>query len=78
MRSAPSSAIRWTSKRSRLSRKFRAPARVGEGIAVTFASGLLYNCASDVVLADVAQNVRTLAASLTEYPYADVLVGLWS
>jgi outer membrane protein OmpA-like peptidoglycan-associated protein len=49
-------------------------ARVGEGIAVTFASGLLYDFDSDVVRADAAQNLRTLAASLAEYPNTDLLI----
>lgn len=48
--------------------------RVGEGIAVTFASGLLYDFDSDVVRADAAQNLRSLAASLSEYPNTDLLI----
>ena len=51
-----------------------AVARVGEGIAVTFASGLLYDFDSDVVRADAAQNLRTLAKSLAEYPNTDLLI----
>ena len=35
--------------------------RVGEGIQVTFASGLLYDYDSDRVRADAASNLRTLA-----------------
>jgi outer membrane protein OmpA-like peptidoglycan-associated protein len=49
-------------------------ARVGEGIAVTFASGLLYDFDSDVVRAEAAQNLRNLAASLGKYPNTDVLI----
>lgn len=49
-------------------------ARVGEGIAVTFASGLLYDFDSDVVRADAAQNLRNLAASLNKYPNTDLLI----
>lgn len=49
-------------------------ARVGEGIAVTFASGLLYDFDSDVVRADAAQNLRNLAASLEKYPNTDLLI----
>ena len=49
-------------------------ARVGEGIAVTFASGLLYDFDSDVVRADAAQNLRSLAASLNKYPNTDLLI----
>lgn len=49
-------------------------ARVGEGIAVTFASGLLYDFDSDVVRTDAAQNLRSLAASLNKYPNTDLLI----
>lgn len=49
-------------------------ARVGEGIAVTFASGLLYDFDSDVVRAEAAQNLRSLAASLAKYPNTDLLI----
>jgi outer membrane protein OmpA-like peptidoglycan-associated protein len=48
--------------------------RVGEGIQVTFASGLLYDYDSDRVRADAASNLRTLAASLDEYPGTELLV----
>jgi outer membrane protein OmpA-like peptidoglycan-associated protein len=49
-------------------------ARVGEGIAVTFASGLLYDFDSDVVRAEAAQNLHSLAASLEKYPNTDLLI----
>ena len=49
-------------------------ARVGEGIAVTFSSGLLYDFDSDVVRAEAAQNLRNLAASLNKYPNTDLLI----
>ena len=49
-------------------------ARVGEGIAVTFASGLLYDFDSDVVRPEAAQNLRSLAASLEKYPNTDLLI----
>lgn len=49
-------------------------ARVGEGIAVTFASGLLYDFDSDVVRPDAAQNLRSLAASLQKYPNTNLLI----
>jgi outer membrane protein OmpA-like peptidoglycan-associated protein len=49
-------------------------ARVGEGIAVTFASGLLYDFDSDAVKADAAQNLKNLAASLQKYPNTDLLI----
>ena len=48
--------------------------RVGEGIAVTFASGLLYDFDSDVVKASAAQNLKNLAASLQKYPNTDLLI----
>ncbi len=48
--------------------------RVGEGIAVTFASGLLYDFDSDVVRAAAATNLRNLAASLGKYPKTDLLI----
>jgi outer membrane protein OmpA-like peptidoglycan-associated protein len=49
-------------------------ARVGEGITVTFASGLLYDFDSDVVRAEAGQNLRSLAASLGKYPNTDLLI----
>lgn len=49
-------------------------ARVGEGIQVTFASGLLYDFDSDVVRAVAAENLRNLAASLSKYPNTDLLI----
>lgn len=48
--------------------------RVGEGINVTFASGLLYDFDSDRVRADAAANLRSLAASLDEYPGTELLI----
>jgi outer membrane protein OmpA-like peptidoglycan-associated protein len=48
--------------------------RVGEGIAVSFASGLLYDFDSDVVKPTAGQNLRTLAQSLSKYPNTDVLI----
>jgi outer membrane protein OmpA-like peptidoglycan-associated protein len=49
-------------------------ARIGEGIQVTFASGLLYDFDSDVVRAISAENLRNLAASLSKYPNTDLLI----
>jgi outer membrane protein OmpA-like peptidoglycan-associated protein len=49
-------------------------ARVGEGIAVTFESGLLYDFDSDVVRTSAAQNLGNLAASLNKYPNTDLLI----
>ncbi len=48
--------------------------RVGEGIAVTFDSGLLYDFDSDVIRAEAASNLRNLAASLNKYPNTDLLI----
>ncbi len=48
--------------------------RVGEGIAVTFASGLLYDFDSDVVRDEAAKNLRSLATSLGKYPNTDLLI----
>lgn len=48
--------------------------RVGEGIAVTFASGLLYDFDSDVVRTESAGNLRSLAASLGKYPKTDLMI----
>ena len=48
--------------------------RVGEGIAVTFASGLLYDFDSDAIKATAAQNLSSLAASLDKYPNTDILI----
>ena len=48
--------------------------RVGEGIAVTFASGLLYDFDSDVVKPEARRNLQTLANSLEKYPNSDLLI----
>ena len=48
--------------------------RVGEGIAVTFASGLLYDFDSDVVRPEAQSNLKSLASSLKEYPGSDILI----
>ncbi|MGD2071738.1 MAG: OmpA family protein [Gemmatimonadota bacterium] len=48
--------------------------RVGEGIQVTFASGLLYDFDSDAIRPAAAENLRSLAASLAEYPDTDLLI----
>ena len=48
--------------------------RVGEGIQVTFESGLLYDFDSDRVRAEAGTNLRNLAASLQEYPDTDLLI----
>jgi outer membrane protein OmpA-like peptidoglycan-associated protein len=48
--------------------------RVGEGIAVTFASGILFNTASWDVLPAGRENLRQLAQSLQRYPGTEVLI----
>jgi outer membrane protein OmpA-like peptidoglycan-associated protein len=48
--------------------------RVGEGIAVTFESGLLFDFDSDVIRATAGKNLQTLAASLHKYPGSDLLI----
>lgn len=48
--------------------------RVGEGIHVTFASGLLFDFDSSRVRADAAQNLRNLATSLDKYPNTELLI----
>jgi outer membrane protein OmpA-like peptidoglycan-associated protein len=48
--------------------------RIGEGIAVTFESGLLYDFDSDNVKAEARKNLRSLAQSLDKYPGSDIMV----
>ena len=48
--------------------------RVGEGIQVTFASGLLYDFDSDAIRPEAAENLRNLASSLRKYPNTDLLI----
>ena len=48
--------------------------RVGEGIQVTFDSGLLYDFDSDVVRPEARSNLRELAASLDKYPGTDLVI----
>ena len=48
--------------------------RVGEGIQVTFASGLLYDFDSDIVKPTARDNLRALAASLDKYKDSDLLI----
>jgi outer membrane protein OmpA-like peptidoglycan-associated protein len=48
--------------------------RVGEGIVVTFDSGLLYDFDSDVIRSDAAQNLRQLATSLEKYSDTNLLI----
>jgi len=48
--------------------------RVGEGIAVTFPSGILFPFNSTEILPDGRSNLQQLASSLTEYPNSDILI----
>lgn len=48
--------------------------RVGEGIAVTFASGILFPFAQAEVLPAGRENLRQLAQSLQRYPGTEVLI----
>jgi outer membrane protein OmpA-like peptidoglycan-associated protein len=48
--------------------------RVGEGIQVTFESGLLYDFNSDVVKGSARSNLSTLAKSLEQYPKSNLLI----
>lgn len=48
--------------------------RVGEGIQVTFDSGLLYDFDSDVVKSEAQTNLRALANSLDKYPGTELLI----
>lgn len=48
--------------------------RVGEGIQVTFASGLLFDFDSDAIASTAAGNLRSLASSLDKYPNTDLLI----
>jgi outer membrane protein OmpA-like peptidoglycan-associated protein len=48
--------------------------RVGEGIQVTFESGLLFDFDSDVVKSTAQHNLAALASSLEKYPKSDILI----
>lgn len=48
--------------------------RVGEGLQVTFESGLLFDFDSDVLKQDAKTNLATFARSLDKYPGTDVLI----
>lgn len=48
--------------------------RVGEGIAVTFDSGLLFEFDSDRVGSNASINLRRLAESLEKYPNTDLMI----
>ena len=48
--------------------------RVGEGLQVTFESGLLFDYDSDVLREAARKNLATLAASLEKYPNTDLII----
>lgn len=48
--------------------------RVGEGIQVTFASGLLFDFDSDVVRPEARTNLRALAVNLAQHPGSELLI----
>ena len=48
--------------------------RVGEGIQVTFDSGLLFDFDSDRIRPDAAANLNQLAANLVKFPGSDLLI----
>ena len=48
--------------------------RVGEGIEVTFESGLLYDFDSDAIKPTARHNLQQLAQSLDKYPGSDLLI----
>ena len=48
--------------------------RVGEGIAVVFDSGLLFDVDSNAIKGDARTNLDALAASLARYPKSDLMI----
>ena len=48
--------------------------RIGEGIQVTFASGLLYDFDSDAIRPEAAANLQNLANSLKKYANTNLLI----
>ena len=48
--------------------------RVGEGLVVTFDSGLLYDFDSSEIRSEAGRNLRSLAASMEEYANTDILI----
>ena len=48
--------------------------RVGEGIQVTFESGLLFDFDSDAIRSDAGRNLTELAQSLKKYPDTQLLI----
>jgi outer membrane protein OmpA-like peptidoglycan-associated protein len=48
--------------------------RYGEGLLITFASGLLFDFDSDVIMGNARANLTDLANSLRQYPNTEVLI----
>lgn len=48
--------------------------RIGEGIAVTFPSGLLFGFDSDQLMPEARDNLRKFAASMSKYPNTRTLI----
>ena len=48
--------------------------RVGEGIQITFDSGLLFDFDSDRIRSDAAANLDNLASNLVKFPGSDLLI----
>lgn len=48
--------------------------RVGEGLVVTFDSGLLYDFDSSSIRTEAGRNLRSLATSLKAYPDTEILI----
>jgi len=48
--------------------------RVGEGIQVTFPSGLLFDFDSDVIRSDAATNLNSLASNLSSYGDSNLMI----
>ncbi|HAC16530.1 MAG TPA: hypothetical protein DCE78_11390 [Bacteroidetes bacterium] len=48
--------------------------RVGEGIAITFDSGLLFGFDSSVIQTNARDNLTQLATSLKQYPDSDIVI----
>lgn len=48
--------------------------RLGEGIAITFDSGLLFGFDSSEIQSEARENLTQLASSLNEYPDSDIVI----
>jgi len=48
--------------------------RVGEGIQVTFASGLMFDFDAEALRPEAAANLRAFASNLSQYPNTDIMI----